>query len=278
MKIVLSRRGFDSALGGVASPILPDGSMLSLPIPDPSGPTALNDLRPNGVDIAKVASDLTRGRITGSTHVHLDPDLIQSTLPRREGWRPAFGQCSAAQRHLHRYGVGVGDLFLFFGWFRQVEQVSGRFRYARGAPDLHVVFGWLEVGEVLFGDALRAAPDWLSGHPHLDGTERAWDHIYVAPPRGSMYSAGAGAVRRFCGAVQLTATGATSRSHWRLPDWFAPRAGRPPLTYHSNPARWKREGGDVLLATVGRGQEFILDSECYPEAPDWASSLIAVGT
>ena len=44
MKIVLSRKGFDSAAGGVASPILPDGKMLSLPIPDRSSPITYADI------------------------------------------------------------------------------------------------------------------------------------------------------------------------------------------------------------------------------------------
>jgi len=34
MKIVLSRKGFDSKYGGYPSPILPDRNMISLPIPD----------------------------------------------------------------------------------------------------------------------------------------------------------------------------------------------------------------------------------------------------
>ena len=34
MKLVLSRKGFDSSSGGVPSPIFADGTMLSLPIPD----------------------------------------------------------------------------------------------------------------------------------------------------------------------------------------------------------------------------------------------------
>ena len=33
MKLILSRKGFDSSAGGIASPILPDGRMISLPIP-----------------------------------------------------------------------------------------------------------------------------------------------------------------------------------------------------------------------------------------------------
>ena len=34
MKIILSRKGFDSSAGKQASPIMPDGTLLSLPIPD----------------------------------------------------------------------------------------------------------------------------------------------------------------------------------------------------------------------------------------------------
>ena len=33
MKIILSRKGFDSGYGKIASPILPDGTLLSMPIP-----------------------------------------------------------------------------------------------------------------------------------------------------------------------------------------------------------------------------------------------------
>ena len=33
MKIILSRKGFDSGYGGMPSPILPNGIMLSMPIP-----------------------------------------------------------------------------------------------------------------------------------------------------------------------------------------------------------------------------------------------------
>lgn len=33
MRIIISRKGFDSKYGGVPSPILPDGRLLSLPIP-----------------------------------------------------------------------------------------------------------------------------------------------------------------------------------------------------------------------------------------------------
>jgi Nucleotide modification associated domain 3 len=38
MKLILSRKGFDSAYGGVPSPILPDGTLCPLPIPSNEAP------------------------------------------------------------------------------------------------------------------------------------------------------------------------------------------------------------------------------------------------
>ena len=40
MKVILSRKGFDSANGGIASPILEDGAIVSFPIPAPDKNTA----------------------------------------------------------------------------------------------------------------------------------------------------------------------------------------------------------------------------------------------
>lgn len=47
MKLILSRKGFDSSAGGKPSPIFPDGTMISLPIPDKASPTAYQDIAGN---------------------------------------------------------------------------------------------------------------------------------------------------------------------------------------------------------------------------------------
>ena len=44
MKVILSRKGFDSQYGGMPSPILPDGTMLSLPIPSKDDNIKYSDL------------------------------------------------------------------------------------------------------------------------------------------------------------------------------------------------------------------------------------------
>jgi len=128
MKIIISRKGFDSSYGGAASPILPDGTLLSLPIPLESH-ISYGELHVNGHSLGRIVEDLTRGQITGRHGAHLDPDLTACAYPRRPGWRSLFGQVGAAQSHLARSGVDIGDLFLFFGWFRQTEVVSGRYRF-----------------------------------------------------------------------------------------------------------------------------------------------------
>ena len=87
MKIILSRKGFDSSAGGVASPILPDGSMLSLPIPDRASPVLYQDITLRGHSLGRVVVDLTRGDQKSHYGAHLDPDLVESAYPRAVGWR-----------------------------------------------------------------------------------------------------------------------------------------------------------------------------------------------
>lgn len=155
MKIILSRKGFDSSNGGCASPIFPDGRLVSLPIPASGAPTSFSDVSFDGLSVGQVVRDLSGGKVLPDSPTHLDPDLSNEALPRQEGWLPAFGQTGAAQSHLNSQGVEVGDLFLFFGWFKKVEKnSSGRWSYVSGAPDRHVIFGWLQVGEV-FGLAQK---------------------------------------------------------------------------------------------------------------------------
>src|SRR5690349_10684876 len=106
MKIVLSRKGFDSSAGGCASPIV-DGRLVSLPIPDADSRITYAQVRHEAVGaLDHVVSDLTRGRIHGSHGAHLDPDLDAGATARLHGWQPIFGQVDAAQSHLQSHGIG----------------------------------------------------------------------------------------------------------------------------------------------------------------------------
>lgn len=274
MKLILSRKGFDSAFGGCASPIFEDDTFISLPIPDKSARVSFWDIGGNR-RIGAIVEDLTRRHnkpLKASDHVHLDPDLRIDSLSRKPGWRPLFGQADSAQRHLDNHGVEPGDIFLFFGWFRRVEEWNGRFRFKPGAPNIHMFFGWLQVGAIwrLWKDACRV-PDWASEHPHVSADYRT-NTIYVAADTGTTYNAGT--FHSYTDQLVLTTPG-KSRSRWRLPKWFYPPDGRSVLTYHGNRSRWTFAENYADLQSVGRGQEFVLDTDDYPEAIDWAKGLIA---
>ena len=136
-KLILSRKGFDSGSGGFPSPIFPDGTMFSLPIPS-YDQEEFEDLQHVDIDIASVVAGITNGRMSGRDGVHLDPDLNFDAYRHRKGranwqeWRGMLGQAGIAQGHLNKQGVGSGDVFLFFGLYRRVEDTAQGWRFVRG--------------------------------------------------------------------------------------------------------------------------------------------------
>jgi hypothetical protein len=220
--------------------------------------------------------------------VHLDPDLDATSVPRLPGWRGSLGQASAAQSHLASQGVGPGDLFLFFGWFRDVEPAGDTWRYRRGAPPVHALFGYLQIGAVVTlgpkpdRDQVLAERPWLHDHPHLDGERSVNNTLYLAAdelvlPSGPTGLPGAGAFDRCAPAHRLTAPG-QSRSRWALPGWCAPEPGaRGNLSYHGDPARWALQpDGSVWLASVAKGQEFVMDVPATAGVEPWLRACLDV--
>ena len=303
MTIIFSRKGFDSTRsgsespnGGVSSPIFPDGTALSLPIPQPGSPTRYGDVQWRGESLGPIVESLSNRRRKDGCH--LDPDLNADALARLPGWRPAFGQSQAAQSHLKNEGVGPGDLFLFFGTFQRVEEIDNDgWCFVRTAPKVHMIFGWLQVHKVLplhtdadYDYALRKYP-WLSDHPHLHESfkERALNlrklpnnTVYVSTPEldiGGIGLPGGGVFQNEHGRIILTDPEEVDKgnfcrpSYWRLPSWFYRPGGCPILSYHGNKRHWRRREPWVYLKTVSPGQEFVFDTGGIPEAHDWLLEL-----
>jgi hypothetical protein len=278
MKIMLSRKGFDSGNGGVPSPILEDRTLVSLPIPSDDD-ISYEEIHAGDCQPGKLVSDLTSARtnskIQATSTAHLDPDLNRASVSREANWRPLFGQCNAALSHLQNNNVGKGDLFLFFGWFRRAKRDgAGEYGFVRKAPNLHVLFGWLQVDQV-WNCAEDEIPSWAQRHPHV---ARKYGSVFVASEYlNNAGIAGGGTFKKFGDSLCLTALG-KSRSVWRLPKWFYPfnsGAKRTPLSYHGQKERWKVNDDFVELNTAKIGQEFILNADEYPEAVDWAQKLIS---
>jgi len=280
-RLILSRKGFDSGSGGVASPILHGKRMMPLPIPSRDDSFRMRDLSFDLSELSQILSHLSGYSL--NSRVHLDPDLDRAAHLRGRGWRPTLGQIGAAQTHLRKHGVGRDDVFLFFGWFHAVEQDgSGRWFWAPKSDDLHVLFGWLEVDHVLLGrkgiEQGKSMYPWIRDHPHVADAERRNDEgnaIYVAREHSRLVPGrpGGGMFRHFDPELRLTAPG-QSRSIWSLPRWFSPGKGRTALSYHGAPQRWSTNGDHCVLRSVARGQEFVLDLGGRPQATPWLRGLI----
>lgn len=279
MKLILSRKGFDSSAGGCPSPLFPDGRSYALPIPDDRSRIAYRDIHYLDQNVGTLVRNLTGYRRAGLRKAHLDPDLIAGAMPRTDGWRPCLGQTGSAQGHLDKQGVGEGDLFLFFGLFRAVERQSGRWRFRRDAKPFHGLWGWLQVGQIHRIDDLEHGKlPWASYHPHFHGEPDPGNTLYIGSDRlrlnGQMSGiAGAGTFPLMTENHRLTARGARNTTEWQLPDCFYPGSESDAMTYHQNLDRWTRNESGCFLRSAARGQEFVLDVTHKPKVLDWVTTL-----
>lgn len=269
MRIILSRKGFDSKFGGQASPILPDKSLLSLPIPEDGNPHHFSDIRYGARTLDGIISELKPRRKAPLGTCHLDPDLRKESLPTREkGWKGLFGQSSGAQTHLRNQGVQEDDLFLFFGWFRHTEYVQDKdhrfLQYGKPVQELHVIFGYLQIGAIV--DQPNQLQKWMEYHPHAQPnylTQHKNNTIYVARDHLTFAPELRGyGTLRFHPELQLTRQNC-SRSKWQVPAFFKDLQ----ISHHTANSQKKD-----YFQSASIGQEFVIQPD--KRAENWAKSLI----
>ncbi|HIS30423.1 MAG TPA: hypothetical protein IAB44_02580 [Candidatus Limivivens intestinipullorum] len=272
MKIILSRKGFDSSYGGYPSFIFQNGLLQPLPIPSSyetirysdiyspyDGLTLYDTMR----SLNAAIKDKTWVGLTKDQTCHLDPDLGFDSLSRCGEWVGCFGQEGAAQTVLRKQLVGSGDIFLFFGWFNHCYPSDHGLKFRKGDGS-HVIFGYLQVEKVLY-TAEEEIPQWLKYHPHAHERhiKKRNNCIYVARKYCSWNHELKGyGLFNYSDALCLTKNGC-SRSKWNLPEIF--RDVR--ITYHSTD-NWK----DGYFQSAYRGQEFVIEENS--EIEKWAVSLI----
>lgn len=241
MRIIFSRKGFDSSAGGGPSPIV-NGRPLSLPIPAARVDGKLVSQTPYGdLGLGDHAAKASRGKLGAGDLCHHDPMFLGDGTC-------AFGQHSAAQTHLEGQGVGLGDVFVFFGLFAEE---------ATGEPH-HRIFGYLRVEEIV--SLADGVPEELLGlgHPHALKMHSRNDVIW----RGEGVTA-----NQASEALRLTVPGGPP-SLWERPDWLKPGG----LSYHDRADRWMR---GRRLRSVARGQEFVADIGRRKAPREWLERIVA---
>ena len=266
MKIILSRKGFDSESGGYPSPTLPDGRMISLPIPSENDCFHYQDLKLDNKTYFDLMKELGINGDILNTPCHVDPDICKEVISRPEKWKHLFGQRGAAQGHLDKQNIQDGDIFLFFGTFQKTKEDGGKIKFDSNNKPKHVIFGYLQIGEIIKNK--KDVEDCMKYHSHYNHMGD-WDKnntIYVARESLSWNSKIPGAgVFRYNKNLVLSAEG-HKKSIWNLPILNGKK-----ISYH-NENSWK----NGLFQSVGRGQEFVIEDD--KEVENWAKDLIEMSS
>lgn len=237
----------DSKSGGIANPILPDGTLLSLPIPDKTAGTAYKDLYYKEQSFKEIICQLyPKFDFNENQTCHLDPDIYEDIEGRTatDKWKPAFGQHGVSAVHLDKLSVGVGDIFLFYGMFQKtVYQPDKTLCFVRNSPIVHIIYGYMKVGKIL---RVQQEIERYSWHPHSINPDRPNNRLYLPDTYGTF---------QYDDSLVLTKEGQDNRRLWTLPAFF----GKDGISIS-----WQGDNRPVLkdgyaeLNSACRGQEFVV--------------------
>ena len=283
MKIILSRKGFDSTAGGYPSPII-DNKLISIPIPDENEKIKYSDLYFEDKSYFEILQQLIRNNLVLNnkrikldlqTKCHLDPDINKDCLKdREEKWKRMFGQVDGAQTILEgnnrREGVHVGDLFLFFGWFKNTRKTAETKRLMYCGNDKHIMWGYFEIGEIIKTNTknIEYWNDWQY-HPHIKNDcwlNKENNTIYIANEKLSFNSRLPGAGRFDYNENLVLTKNNHPRTHWKLPECFKSVE----ISYHPSP--WKELKGEKYFQSNPIGQEFVVEENKKIE--EWAINIV----
>ncbi len=252
MKIVFSRKGFDSSNGGKPSFIFPDGSLFSVPIPTKNDKLTFGDLQFSyaGDSAHKILNQVTNGLHNENGICHHDPMEIQ----HNDGKNLVLGQFGSPDGELRNGGIDKGDIFLFFGWFKHINKINGRWQYLRDSKNIQLIWSYMEVGSIHrinnMSDVKRKElfkqKSFLNEHPHVQRPNFEKNNSLYVSQQHEMFDYDE---KRCLTDIKEYET----MSKWRLPSFF---------NQPSSFTRFKNfilEGDDVIMKYRGVGQEFILN-------------------
>jgi len=68
--------------------------------------------------------------------------------------------------HSKNNEVDIGDIFLFFSWFRKTEVIDDKLRYVSSIPGNHITYVYLHMGEMISNG--KIIPNCSPFHSHAN--------------------------------------------------------------------------------------------------------------
>ena len=277
MKLVLSRKGFDSGSGGCFSPYNHDtGKYIWFPIPEKVNSYS-NQIRYTDILVKSEYIDGLRGSnlsevynsLKGTDHVklrkneyasiydgelfaHFDPMLgLPPWIEESENCKigKGFGQFNAAP-HLEKQNVKEGSIFLFFGGFQSTsnKKISG-----------HYIYGWLKIKKRIesYKECIEIIEEYnLQHHPHI--TEAAFERNqknFIFIPDQWLFEdlgiPGCGYFATLNDHLLLSNSKEMNTATWKLPNFYYKNLTQ----VHQNTWNYLPDGSCTVK--TGIGQEFV---------------------
>lgn len=296
MKLVLSRKGFDSGSGGCFSPYDHEtGKYIWFPIPEKVNSYS-NNIRYSdiivkdeylsglkGSNLSEIYKGLKRtDRLklrkyeyasidNNELFAHFDPMLgVPPWMEESENCKVGmgFGQFNAAPQ-LGNHDVNRGSIFLFFGGFQSISnrKISG-----------HYIYGWLKVKKRIetYKECKEIIEEYkLNHHPHI--TEAAFTRNqknYIFLPDEWLFEdlkiPGCGYFTKLNDSLLLSNSKISNIATWNLPFFFYKNLTQ----VHQN--TWEYTRDEFCTVKTGIGQEFI--TQLTDKGEEWLRKLFLQNT
>lgn len=297
MKVVLSKKGVDSS--NCSNPVKAKSGeeLLFVPIPSLKEKVGYEDIKyskdktmfdkakeniKNCKFLMKVPIECLNKEL--KVGCHLDPQL--KNYYGNDNFLASFGQVEKAQKYLENNEIGVGDLFLFYGWFYD----------EKAHKDKHIIWGYMQVGDVLTfnedgtvnsckqerdkkltREDVEKEYQFLKNQPHWENTEnypfKRNNTIYIAKKyfnddeKSNIKGYG---VFKYNEKLALTDSNADRKS-----DWCVPNLANVKIMKSSGKENdhYSFDSDGRINIAKGYGQEFVL-VERSDEVLSWAKWLL----
>lgn len=272
MRVILSRKGFEPAKGGIPSPIMPDGTLLLLPKPDEDGIDSYYDFSYEDMTYYDIVCSLSEElkEPLKNYRCHSECYIPPEHHIHPSSWFPAYLRYGAMQTHLSHQRISVGDIFLFYGWFRQTAYDSNhKLHFVPDAPEQTIIFSYFQIGAII-KDLSFLSRQFKWSFPIRTNTERNQHYTIYLPTKKLSYNNQQPGFGNLSYSKKLVLTKPGYKyNYWHLPDFLS--VPDVTISYHNNRNNGFLSGKDYFK-TSGISEEFVIHGTY--DLKNWVYSMI----